>query len=508
MNIAIYSRKSIHSEKGESTQNQIYMCKDYIDRKYVDIQKNIFIFEDDGFSGKNIKREKFIKMLGCIENGNIDILICYKLDRVTRNVLDFANLIELLERKNVSFVCIKEEFDTSKPMGKAMLYMASIFAQLERETIAERVKDNMYILAEKGYWLGGTLPTGYKSKEIKENGKIKHILCLDKIEAYNVKLIYDKMIELKSISKVKYFLETNLILSKNGNKFSINSIREILTNPVYCIGDKSAYLYFKGIDAKVCFEIEKCSNKKGIIAYSRRNYVQGRQIKSSNNNWIIALGEHMGVIKGSDWGFVQKFFKNKKEHRPHNDTALFSGKIFCKNCENKMIFKAHSNIENNGIFYYICNTKIQKGAVFCNCKNIKGNDFDKKIFGRILLEVKDEYLYNKIPNKIYNIEDKIKKADKNLQKLKIELNRALEMLLEGDTNEILKESITTKIEFITENIKKIEIEKADLKNNDETEIRELSTYEKRNLIEKLTEKIYWNNDKIEILYKNVAFLNR
>ncbi len=98
-----------------------------------------------------------------------DYLVCYRLDRISRNVSDFSALIEELNDRNISFVCIKEEFDTSKPMGKAMMYIASVFAQLERETIAERVRDNMLMLARTGRWLGGTTPLGYTSEKCRKS---------------------------------------------------------------------------------------------------------------------------------------------------------------------------------------------------------------------------------------------------------------------------------------------------------------------------------------------------
>ena len=85
-----------------------------------------------------------------------DIIVVYRLDRISRNVGDFASLIEKLNKKNTSFICVKEHFDTGNSMGRAMMNIAAIFAQLERETIAERIKDNMYLLAKEGHWLGGT----------------------------------------------------------------------------------------------------------------------------------------------------------------------------------------------------------------------------------------------------------------------------------------------------------------------------------------------------------------
>ena len=149
MNIAIYSRKSRFSASGDSIENQVQLCKEYAAR-YDYKDANFIIYEDEGFSGKNTNRPKFTELINDIKNKKIDVLMCYRLDRISRNVSDFSSTLELLEANAVSFISIKEQFDTSTPMGRAMIYIASVFAQLERETIAERVRDNMIELAKNG----------------------------------------------------------------------------------------------------------------------------------------------------------------------------------------------------------------------------------------------------------------------------------------------------------------------------------------------------------------------
>ena len=167
MKIAIYSRKSRFTGKGESIGNQIQMCKDYICSNYNDYENIEFaIYEDEGFSGSNTNRPQFKKLMKDIENKDFNILICYRLDRISRNVADFSSTLETLQRYNVDFISLRDQFDTSSPMGRAMIYIASVFAQLERDTIAERVRDNMLELSKTGRWLGGTAPYGYSSTPI------------------------------------------------------------------------------------------------------------------------------------------------------------------------------------------------------------------------------------------------------------------------------------------------------------------------------------------------------
>lgn len=159
MKVAIYSRKSKYTGKGDSIGNQIQMCKDYIENLYKNKKIEYSIYEDEGFSGKNTNRPEFQKLLNDIKKEKFNVLICYRLDRISRNVADFSSTLDELQVYGVDFVSIREQFDTTSPMGRAMIYIASVFAQLERETIAERVRDNMIELAKKRAMVGRFSPS-------------------------------------------------------------------------------------------------------------------------------------------------------------------------------------------------------------------------------------------------------------------------------------------------------------------------------------------------------------
>ena len=164
--------EGLQKEKDDNTKKEKFFSKleGCRDKDYVLYnidgadQAEIVVYEDEGFSGKNTKRPQFQLMMQEIKKGSCDYLVCYKLDRLGRNIADLANLIETLNKLNVSFISIKERFDTSTPIGKAMLYFAGVLAQMEREQIAERVRDNMIMLARKGRWLGGNTPLGYEAQ--------------------------------------------------------------------------------------------------------------------------------------------------------------------------------------------------------------------------------------------------------------------------------------------------------------------------------------------------------
>lgn len=164
MRFATYGRKSIYSDKSDSVSNQQLMCREYIDLKYSGSIDSFDCFQDEGFTGANTNRPGLQLLLNNIENGLIDALVVYQLDRLSRDVKDFANIYSILEEHNVMFISIKENIDTTTPIGKAMMYVTMVFAQMERETIAARVTDNMYGLAKKGFWAGGNPPYGYKGR--------------------------------------------------------------------------------------------------------------------------------------------------------------------------------------------------------------------------------------------------------------------------------------------------------------------------------------------------------
>ena len=248
--IAIYSRKSRYTGKGESIGNQIDLCREYIRTHYGDAAaEHAVVFEDEGFSGGNLNRPDFKKMMTAAKDRKFKAIVVYRLDRISRNISDFSSLIEELGRLGIDFVSIRESFDTSSPMGRAMMYIASVFSQLERETIAERIRDNMHELAKTGRWLGGTTPTGYASESVKSitvDGKTKKACKLKLLpdEAEIIYKIFDLYEQYDSLTMTETELLRQGIKTKTGRSFTRFSIKSILQNPVYLIADKDAYQYF------------------------------------------------------------------------------------------------------------------------------------------------------------------------------------------------------------------------------------------------------------------------
>lgn len=358
---AIYSRKSKFSEKGESVENQIQMCKEYLHMNYNNIE-DVRIYEDEGFSGSNINRPEFKKLIIDAKENKFSVLICYRLDRISRNVADFSNTIEALQKLNIDFVSIKEQFDTSSPMGRAMMNIAAVFAQLERETIAERIKDNMLELSKTGRWLGGTAPLGYKSQAIEyvnEDGKNKKMFKLSEIpeEMKTVKLIYKLYLEKKGFSAVATYLCKNRYKGKNGGEFSRGTVEQIIINPVYCISDKKIFEWFKDQAATLC-GIPNDIN--GLMVYNKRK--ESGKKPNPIDQWIVAVGKHKGVISSDVWLQCQNILQeNKLKISPRSGTGnkfLLSGMIVCGECKSGMASWSHYNKKREFMErYYRCNLR-------------------------------------------------------------------------------------------------------------------------------------------------------
>ncbi len=386
--LVIYSRKSRFTGKGESIENQIELCRQYIRLHFGDeAAARALVYEDEGFSGGNLDRPQFQKMMADAETVKLRAIVVYRLDRISRNIGDFAKLIERLNGMNTGFISIKEQFDTSSPMGRAMMYISSVFSQLERETIAERIRDNMRELSKTGRWLGGVTPTGYASESVSHvtvDGRTRRACKLKLIreEAGLVKLIFEKFLETGSLTKTETYLLQNGCATKNGKPFTRFAIKGILSNPVYLIADESAYQYLTEARVDLFSEQRDFDGVHGIMAYNRTLQQPGRatQIKS-REEWIVSVGKHPGLIEGTAWVKVQRLLarnQSKSYRKARSSTALLSGLLICGGCRSFMRPKASGRLNAQGepVYTYLCSMKERSRGHVCNMRNCSGNQAD------------------------------------------------------------------------------------------------------------------------------------
>lgn len=399
--IVIYSRKSKFTGKGESIENQIEMCKQYTRIQFgAAAAENALVYEDEGFSGGTLERPQFKKMMSDAKEMKFRAIVVYRLDRISRNIGDFAKLIEQLKGMKIDFISIKEQFDTSSPMGRAMMYISSVFSQLERETIAERIRDNMHELSKTGRWLGGTTPTGYASESVSHvaiDGKIKKACKLKIIpeEVAIIKLIFDKFIETGSLTKTETYLLQHGYTTKRGNKFTRFAIKGILSNPVYMIADDMAYDCLVENKVDLFAEKKEFDGVHGIMAYNRTLQQPGKahQIKPMDE-WIVSVGKHEGIIEGTVWVKAQVILeqnKSKSYRKPRSNVALLSGLLICGNCGDYMRPKLSKRLNTKGepIYTYLCSMKERSRQHCCAMKNANGNILDADVIEQIKILSED-----------------------------------------------------------------------------------------------------------------------
>lgn len=396
----IYSRKSKFTGKGESIGNQVELCREYIRVNYGEqAAENAAVYEDEGFSGGNLNRPDFKKMMKAAREGRFRAIVVYRLDRISRNISDFSALIEELSRLEVAFISIREQFDTGNPMGRAMMYIASVFSQLERETIAERIRDNMHELAKTGRWLGGTTPTGYTSESVKSvtvDGKAKKTCKLKLIpeEAETVKKIYDLYTETDSLTLTEAELLRQRVKTKTGRDFTRFSIKGILQNPVYLIADEDAYRYFIEREADVFSKRGDFDGTRGILAYNRTEQEKGRTtIYLPVQEWIVSVGQHPGIIPAKTWIAVQESLernRSKAYRKPRSNEALLTGLLYCR-CGSRMYPKLSKRRTADGkpVYTYVCKMKERSQRSVCNLRNANGNTLDTAIIEQIKMLSED-----------------------------------------------------------------------------------------------------------------------
>src|SRR5271155_5884432 len=192
---AIYTRKS--SEEGlEQDYNSLHAqreaCEAFIKSQAGEGWKLIkTAYDDGGFSGGTIERPALQRMLTGIREGSIDVVVVYKVDRLTRSLADFARMVELFDAQGVSFVAVTQQFNTTTSMGRLTLNVLLSFAQFEREVIGERIRDKVAASKRKGMWMGGVVPMGYELRERK--------LVVKQAEAKVVRHIFERYLELGNV---------------------------------------------------------------------------------------------------------------------------------------------------------------------------------------------------------------------------------------------------------------------------------------------------------------------
>lgn len=398
LRVGLYVRVSTieQAEEGYSISVQTEKLKSYCFARGWDIS---FTYTDPGFSGSNMNRPALQKMFNDIKNGNLDIVLVYKLDRLSRSQRDTLYMIEDIFLKNgIDFVSMTENFDTSTPLGRAMIGILSVFAQLEREQIKERMTMGNIARASSGLWRGGSgVPIGYDYI----NGQ----LVINKYEAMQIQFIFDLFLKGYTFHGIQKELQKRNYTNKYGSWKNASIISKVLQNTTYI----------------------------GMVRYAGEEYT----------------GQHEAIINLDIWRAVQNRLKevlrglSDHQKSPFKASKLLTGLIWCGDCGARYFFHSvkHKNAAGDSVYYeyYECYTraahKTMRRAKHCKGKTWRQEDLDNLVISEIkklaFSETSIEELVQKKPENL-KISNRLETIQEHLEELEKQLNKTMDLYTLGN----------------------------------------------------------------------------
>lgn len=367
---AIYTRKS--TDEGLDQEYNTLDAQRDAGENYIKSQQhegwNILPkhYDDGGFTGGNMDRPALKELIKDIKAGKIDVVVVYKIDRLSRSLTDFAQMVDVFDKHNVSFVSVTQHFNTKDSMGRLTLNILLSFAQFEREVIGERIRDKFAASKKKGIFMGGALPLGYNSVDRK--------LEIVPEEAELVRHIFQRYVEIKSISQLIKELDlkghrTKMYKSgtgkiRGGRKFNRQYIYRMLNNPLYL----------------------------GQIVHKDKTYP----------------GQHDAIITKKLWDAVRKILSSDRvkrgNHSKNKNPTLLRGLIRCNCCDCAMT--PTFTKKNQRVYrYYTPTTAIHRGYDECKVGPVPAAEIDALVVGHIRKFIESPEIITQTHDKLRSDDD-------------------------------------------------------------------------------------------------------
>ena len=334
---AIYTRKS--SEEGleqefNSLHAQRESCEAYIASQCSEgwalIREH---YDDGGVSGGTLERPGLKLLLEDIEEGLIDVVVVYKIDRLSRSLMDFSKLVEVFDRNSVTFISVTQSFNTTTSMGRLTLNILLSFAQFEREVTGERIRDKIAASRKKGMWMGGTVPLGYDVKDRK--------LVINKGDAETVCIVFNRFVEIGSATVLARELRAEGITTKQGRPISKGYLYRLLNNRVYI----------------------------GEAVHKGQSYP----------------GQHKGIITRKLWDKVHTILRTSPRKRASNTRAqtpaLLKGLLFGP--DGAAFSPSHTRKKNRLYRYYVSQTVLKHGAGTCPVGRVPAGEIEAAVIDQL-----------------------------------------------------------------------------------------------------------------------------
>lgn len=334
---AIYTRKS--SEEGleqefNSLDAQREACEAYIASQrsegWVLVRDQ---YDDGGISGGTLERPALKQLLADIEDGLIDVVVVYKIDRLSRSLMDFSKLVEVFDRNGVTFVSVTQSFNTTTSMGRLTLNILLSFAQFEREVTAERIRDKFAASRKKGMWMGGVVPLGYRV----ENRK----LVIEETEAATVRMIFERFVSVGSATVLAKALAAENVRTRRGKLVDKGVLYKLLNNRVYI----------------------------GEAVHKGESYP----------------GEHKAIIDRTLWDKVHAILQTSPRKRASNTRAqtpaLLKGIIFGP--DGAAFSPTHTRKGDKLYRYYVSQSVLKRGANACPIARVPAAEVETAVIDQL-----------------------------------------------------------------------------------------------------------------------------
>ncbi len=389
---AIYTRKS--TEEGLDQDFNSLDAQRESAEAFIDSQKNegwVCLperYDDGGFTGGNMDRPAMKRLMDDIMADKIDCIVVYKVDRLSRSLLDFARIMGTLEKHNISFVSVTQQFNTTHSMGRLTLNILLSFAQFEREIISERTRDKITAARKKGKWIGGIPVLGY---DIDTRNRR---LIVNEEEAYRVRSVYELYLEHQSLLSTAQELNrrgwttkrwvTKKERLREGKLFQKNNLFRLLTNVIYI----------------------------GKVNFKGESYE----------------GEHQAILDVELWQRVQETLKRNGRNGGklvrNKYGALLKGLLYCLPCKSAMVHACTVKNKTTSYRYYVCSRAQKEGWDSCPTKSVPAGEFESFVIERIRCIGRDSDLIAETLNQARSqVQASMEKLEHELHIVKDELKR-------------------------------------------------------------------------------------
>ncbi len=434
MAVILYARKSVERENSISCETQLEYCRSVI--KPDEREEKVLTFVDNGFSGGNVNRDGFQKMMKLVRQGKVRKVIVYKLDRISRSLSDFVNILQEFKEHKVEFVSSQESFDTSSPYGEMIVKLLMVFAEFERTSIINRVTQAYAHRSEMGFYMGGRQPYGFELvPTVIHNIKTKKLNPIP-AEAEQIRCIFEVYAqENVSLRRLLDILAAEGKQPLNGSSWTTAKLSALLKNPIYVNADSDVYGYYDRHGVQMVTDVSLFTGEYGAQLYGHTRH-DPHSLDWSDMKLVLLT--HPGIVDSDIWLRCQRKLEKNRQigNSVSNPTSWLAGKVVCGKCGHTMTtIKGKINKSGGMRRYFNCTGRSHKKTCTGPKVTVYAEDLENMVCECISAKLADLKEINRTSGKgdtakVNELKLKIKAIEKSERQL-------LDTMLAGGFNDDL-----------------------------------------------------------------------